>query len=68
MSNYTVNFVVKEWVDIQVKAQSEEQAIDAARGMLHKDPGYRNKRITIIDCKIVYAGAVNNSIIDTIDL
>lgn len=67
MSNYTVNFVVKEWVEIQVKAESQEQAINNARETVRKDKGYRNKRIVIIDSNVVYAGVIDNDIISEID-
>jgi hypothetical protein len=56
--NYSVDFMVKQWIEVYVKADSEEQAKELARKMVDN-----NKGLTIIDEVTECAGVRNMDIL-----
>ncbi len=66
MSNYTVNFIVKNIVSVEVKAENDEAAKELAKGILNKGR-YKSKKIDFIDGNITFAGFKNNDAWDEID-
>lgn len=65
MLNYTVNFVVRDWIYVSVKADSQEQAIDDAKKIVDSS-GYKDKRIDIMDGNIEFAGITLEDVINQI--
>ena len=63
MKNYSVSFIVTDWVETNVKATSQEEAIKIAKDRIEKSD-YKDKRITINDGTTEFAGL---SILDMLD-
>jgi hypothetical protein len=55
MTNYNVSFVVTDWVETSVKANSQEEAIKIAKDRIEKSD-HKDKRINIDDRKTEFAG------------
>jgi len=66
MQKYTVYFVVKDWVEVQVKSESQENAIEQAHEIVRKSI-YKDKRIVIVDGNEKFAGITLNDVVDVID-
>ena len=66
MARFTVNFVVRDWITIDVSAESEEAAKTTALKKI-ENSGYKDKAIDIVDGKTEYAGITLNDIIDQLN-
>ena len=66
MSKYTVNFIVRDWITIDVSAETEDAAKEVALKKVNKS-GYKDNAIDIVDGKTEYAGITLNDVIDLIN-
>lgn len=66
MSRFTVNFVVRDWVTVDVAAENEETAKKVALEKIEKS-GYKDSAIDIVDGVTEYAGITLNDIIDKLN-
>ena len=55
MTNYSVSFIVTDWIKTSVKAGSQEEAIKIAKDRIEKSD-YKDKRININNGKTEFAG------------
>lgn len=56
--NYTVYFVVKNWLSIDVKAETQEKAVEIAKKRINGYP----KGIDCVDGSIEFAGIMLNDV------
>lgn len=66
MSKFTVYYVVRDWVTVDVTAQDEKTAKEITLKKVNSS-GYKDKAIDITDGKTEYAGIVLNDIIDKLN-
>lgn len=57
MSQFTVYYIVKDWVEVVVSTDSEEEAKKIALKRVDSS-GYKDKTIDIVDGNTEYAGIV----------
>ena len=55
MTDYTVSFIVTDWIETSVKANSQEEAVKIAKDRIEQSD-YKDKRITINDGRTEFAG------------
>lgn len=63
MAKFTIYYVVRDWITVNVTAQDEKTAKEIALKKVNSS-GYKDKAIDILDGKTEYAGIVLNDIID----
>ena len=56
MTNYTVDYVKKFWVEINVKADSEEEAKEIAKGIIDDVSITGGRKVGVLDYTNDYAG------------
>ena len=66
MSQFTVYYVVRDWVEVKVAAQDEKTAKEIALKKV-EESGYKDKAIDIVDGKTEFAGITLNDIIDQLN-
>jgi len=63
MANYTVNFVIRDWVEVNVDAKDESEAKEKAEKIVNN---CYKKDIITVDGKTEYVGVTNLSIINEV--
>lgn len=66
MPQYTVYYVIKDWLEVKVNAENEEQARKISKKKMD-DVTYKDKAIDTVDGTTEFAGIVLNDVTDQIN-
>lgn len=64
MKSYTVDYAVKSWVEINVKANSEEEAKEIAKEIIDTVKCTGGRRVNVVDSTYDYAGVRDNDVLN----
>lgn len=64
MRKYTVDYVKKFWVEVNVKANSEEEAKELAKGLIDDVSITGGRKVTVIDTTYDYAGVRDQDVLN----